>query len=123
MKTSAFQQAIHHAYAQTDGTYVWPNSREGDMLKQAKREIDAMLAQIDRLMQRQMAMSNTEFISVEVALPEEIITDGSVNCVLAVWKKDRLDDAIPNPNVCNVTYFNLHVDEFTHWMYLPVIQQ
>ena len=23
---------IHHAYAHTDGTYEWPNSREGDML-------------------------------------------------------------------------------------------
>lgn len=24
---------MHHAYAQTDGTYAWPNSREGDMLR------------------------------------------------------------------------------------------
>ena len=26
--------------AQTDGTYRYPNSREGDMLKQAKKEIE-----------------------------------------------------------------------------------
>ena len=42
MPMSPFQQAIHHAYAQTDGAYCWPNSREGDMLREAKREIDAL---------------------------------------------------------------------------------
>jgi hypothetical protein len=31
---------IHHAYAQTDGTHKFPNSQEGDMLKQAKKEIE-----------------------------------------------------------------------------------
>lgn len=36
---SIFLSNIHHAYAQTDGTYKFPNSREGDMLKQAKKEI------------------------------------------------------------------------------------
>jgi len=41
---SAFQQAVHHAYAQTDGTYAWPNSREGDMLREAKREIERLRA-------------------------------------------------------------------------------
>ncbi|MHB9102439.1 MAG: hypothetical protein ACYC2E_13090 [Sulfuricella sp.] len=41
---SAFQQAAHHAYAQTDGTYAWPNSREGDMLREAKREIEVLRA-------------------------------------------------------------------------------
>jgi len=40
MGLSVFQQAIHHAYAQTDGTYAWPNSREGDMLREAKKEIE-----------------------------------------------------------------------------------
>lgn len=39
---SAFQQAIHHAYAQTDGSYKWPNSREGDMLREAKKEVDQL---------------------------------------------------------------------------------
>ena len=32
---SVFLTNIHHAYAQTDGTYAFPNSREGDMLKRA----------------------------------------------------------------------------------------
>jgi len=33
---------IHHAYAQTDGTHKFPNSQEGDMLKQAKKEIETL---------------------------------------------------------------------------------
>lgn len=37
--TSIFLANIHHAYAQTDGTYKFPNSREGDMLATAMREI------------------------------------------------------------------------------------
>ena len=37
---SIFLSNIHHAYAQTDGTYKFPNSQEGDMLKQAKKEIE-----------------------------------------------------------------------------------
>jgi hypothetical protein len=40
---SVFLKNIFHAYAQTDGTYDWPNSREGDMLKQAKNEIEELL--------------------------------------------------------------------------------
>lgn len=39
---STFLANLHHAYAQTDGTYAFPNSREGDLLKQAKREIEAL---------------------------------------------------------------------------------
>lgn len=39
MKTSPFLQGIYHAYAQTNGAYSWPNNREGDLLKEAKREI------------------------------------------------------------------------------------
>jgi hypothetical protein len=41
---SLFLSNIHHAYAQTDGTYAFPNSREGDMLKTAKREIENLHA-------------------------------------------------------------------------------
>ncbi len=32
---------MKHAYLQIDGTYAFPNSREGDILKQAKIEIEA----------------------------------------------------------------------------------
>ena len=39
---SIFLSNIHHAYAQTDGTYKFPNSQEGDMLKQAKKEIEEL---------------------------------------------------------------------------------
>lgn len=44
---SIFLSNLHHAYAQTDGTYAFPNSREGDMLKTAKREIEALHAELD----------------------------------------------------------------------------
>lgn len=40
---STFLVNIHHAYGQTDGTYAFPNSREGDMLKTAKREIEELV--------------------------------------------------------------------------------
>lgn len=39
---SAFLQGVHHAYAQTDGTYAWPNSREGDLLREGKNEIERL---------------------------------------------------------------------------------
>ena len=39
---SLFLSNLHHAYAQTNGTYAFPNSREGDMLKQAKKEIEML---------------------------------------------------------------------------------
>jgi hypothetical protein len=45
---SVFLKNIFHAYAQTDGTYDWPNSREGDMLKQAKNEIEELLDKLDK---------------------------------------------------------------------------
>lgn len=35
---------LHHAYAQTDGTYKFPNSREGDILKRAKKEVEELRA-------------------------------------------------------------------------------
>lgn len=44
-----FLSNLHHAYAQTDGTYAFPNSREGDMLKTAKREIEHAEQGIARL--------------------------------------------------------------------------
>jgi hypothetical protein len=44
---SVFLANLHHAYAQTDGSYAFPNSREGDMLKTAKREIEALHAERD----------------------------------------------------------------------------
>ena len=44
---SVFLENLHHAYAQTDGSYAFPNSREGDMLKRAKLEIEALKKVID----------------------------------------------------------------------------
>ena len=50
MSGSIFLGNIHHAYAQADGTYAFPNSREGDMLKQAVRELAAMRKERDEAM-------------------------------------------------------------------------
>lgn len=41
-----FLSNLFHAYAQTDGSYAFPNSREGDMLRQAKREVEALEAEL-----------------------------------------------------------------------------
>lgn len=46
MNGSYFLQGVHHAYAQTDGTYAWPNSREGDLLRAAKAEIEVLRAAV-----------------------------------------------------------------------------
>ena len=40
---SVFLSNLHHAYARTDGTYAFPNSREGDMLKRAKTEVERLI--------------------------------------------------------------------------------
>lgn len=37
-----FLSNLHYFYAQTDGTYKFPNSAEGDLLKQAKKEIETL---------------------------------------------------------------------------------
>ena len=49
LRKSIFLSNVHHAFAQTDGTYAYPNSREGDMLKQAKHELSAAADEIERL--------------------------------------------------------------------------
>ena len=61
---SAFQQAVHHVYAQTDGTYAWPNSREGDMLREANREIERL--RIDAARYRWLHDSGSNWISADV---------------------------------------------------------
>jgi hypothetical protein len=37
---SVFLSNLHYFYAQMDGTYAFPNSSEGDLLKTAKKEIE-----------------------------------------------------------------------------------
>ena len=39
---SVFLENIHYFFAQTDGTYNFPNSSVGDLLKQAKKEIEQL---------------------------------------------------------------------------------
>ena len=38
---AVFLANLHHTFAQTDGTYAWPKGVVGDLLKQAKKEIEA----------------------------------------------------------------------------------
>ena len=40
---SVFLSNLHYFFAQTDGTYKFPSSAEGDLLKQAKKEIESLL--------------------------------------------------------------------------------
>lgn len=40
---SVFLANLHYAYGQTDGTYKFPNSLEGDLLRQAHKEILLLL--------------------------------------------------------------------------------
>jgi hypothetical protein len=44
MAESVFLANAHYFYARTDGTYAFPNSADGDLLKQAKREIEELRA-------------------------------------------------------------------------------
>ena len=46
---SIFLANLPHAYAQTGGAYDFPNSREGDMLKTAKREIEYLRETLGRI--------------------------------------------------------------------------
>lgn len=48
MKSNILEH-MQHAYLQIDGTYTWPNSREGDMLRRAQQEITSFQLTIDLL--------------------------------------------------------------------------
>lgn len=61
---SVFLSNLHHAYAQTDGTYAFPNSREGDMLKRAKVEIEQLISLLNGIRARQ---------DIENQISEEIL--------------------------------------------------
>lgn len=45
---STFLSNLHHFCAQTDGSYDFPNSQEGDLLKTAKKEIEELNQQIEQ---------------------------------------------------------------------------
>lgn len=44
---SEFLARARHFYGQTDGSYSWPNSCEGDLLKIASTEIAELRAQLN----------------------------------------------------------------------------
>ena len=46
-KGSVALEHMHHAYAKTDGTYDFPNSREGDILRRCKKELEYLLERSD----------------------------------------------------------------------------
>jgi hypothetical protein len=43
---STFLANLSYFYAKTDGTYAFPNSAEGDLLKTAKREIEQLQTEL-----------------------------------------------------------------------------
>lgn len=47
MPRSVFLENVRHAFLQTDGTMMWPNSLEGDLLRQAHHEIERTQAMRD----------------------------------------------------------------------------
>lgn len=50
--------------------------------------------------------------------------DGSVNMVLAVWKKDNYcetNQCIPRWQICNTEYYNTHPNEYDGWIELENI--
>jgi hypothetical protein len=46
---SVFLQNLHHAFAHTDGSYAFPNSLEGDLLKRAKDEIERLTTKLQEV--------------------------------------------------------------------------
>lgn len=44
---SVFLFNLHYFYAQTDGSYAIPSSADGDLLKQAKKEIERLHSALD----------------------------------------------------------------------------
>ena len=59
---SVFLSNMHHAFAQVDGTYRFPNSFEGDQLKQAMVEI-AKLERENQELRAQLA-ENAEIVRI-----------------------------------------------------------
>lgn len=54
---SIFLSNCHHAFAKVDGSMDWPNSLEGDLLKQAHKEIKEAEAEI-QLLNRDLYLAN-----------------------------------------------------------------
>ena len=46
-KGSVALEHMHHAYAKTDGTYDFPDSREGDILRRCKKELEYLIERSD----------------------------------------------------------------------------
>lgn len=47
MEKSLFLSNLHYFFGKTSGVYEFPNSVEGDLLKQAKKEIEELHKQIE----------------------------------------------------------------------------
>jgi len=57
---SIFLSNIHHAFAQTNGDYAFPNSLEGDLLKRAKFEIEELQQKVKNLEQLNVDSCETD---------------------------------------------------------------
>lgn len=56
---SVFLSNLFYFYAKTDGTYAFPNSSEGDLLKTAKKEIEEYEKEIAKLREALKEISTT----------------------------------------------------------------
>ena len=79
---SVFLSNLHYFCAQTDGTYKFPNSAEGDLLKQAKKEIEALENENSKLSHYVRAysvdpsrISNSEIAMARIALDERVVLE------------------------------------------------
>lgn len=58
MNGSVFLSNLHYFCAQTDGAYKFPNSAEGDLLKRAKIEVEALQRENAALRNRVASLEN-----------------------------------------------------------------
>lgn len=80
---SVFLSNLHHAYAQTDGSYAFPNSREGDMLKTAKHEIEALHAELELAQKfHRVAVAERDHAQYQNSrtISEELLTQIATRC-------------------------------------------
>ncbi len=89
---SIFLENIHHAYAQTDGTYAFPNSREGDLLRLAKKEIEELLHELAK--HKHVNVRNPSITTIDVSKMSQQDAENVIKELSGIFHQDRnLDEA------------------------------
>ena len=71
MSDSVFLPNLHYFLAQTDGTYRFPNSAEGDLLKRAKVEVEALQRENAELRKQLADVKSVLFVVQAVLEPAD----------------------------------------------------